>query len=182
MADISDPKMLAANLLAAYTGDAYLGQLFAGRMLSSSVAKTMVKAGVRDAGINAGYAGTSQYVENEGMNEAGLKTESGQGVKDQMVTGGLTGLAMGSIPAIIGHVREGRAAGGGEKISDEPTASSSEEKTEKAVNDIEAGAKEVQQGMQDLREEFQPEEDKFSKGLGDAIIHRLNPVQIIVTV
>lgn len=166
MADISDPKMLAANLLAAYTGDAYLGQLFAGRMLSSSVAKTMVKAGVRDAGINAGYAGTSQYVENEGMNEVGLKTESGQGVKDQMVTGGLTGLAMGSIPAIIGHVREGRAAGQGEKISDEPTASSSEEKTEKAVNDIEAGAKEVQQGMQDLREEIQPEEDMFSKGLG----------------
>ncbi|MGI3453153.1 hypothetical protein ACRQQF_28090, partial [Citrobacter arsenatis] len=118
MADISDPKILAANLLAAYTGDAYLGQLFAGRMLSSSVAKTLVKAGVRDAGINAGYAGTSQYIENEGMNKAGIKTESGQGVKDQMITGGLTGLAMGGVPAIIGHVREGRAAGRGEKISD----------------------------------------------------------------
>lgn len=165
MADISDPKMLAANLLAAYTGDAYLGQLFAGRMLSSSVAKTLVKAGVRDAGINAGYAGTSQYVENAGMNEAGIKTESGQGVKDQMITGGLTGLAMGGVPAIIGHVREGRAAARGEKIPDEPAASSSEEKTEKAVDDIETGAKEVQQGMQDLKEEIQPEEDMFSKGL-----------------
>ncbi|HCJ7433590.1 TPA: PLxRFG domain-containing protein [Citrobacter freundii] len=166
MADISDPKMLAANLLAAYTGDAYLGQLFAGRMLSSSVAKTLVKAGVRDAGINAGYAGTSQYVENEGMNKAGIKTESGQGVKDQMITGGLTGLAMGGVPAIIGHVREGRAAGRGEKISDEPADLSSEEKTEKAVDDIETGAKEVQQGRQDLKEEIQPEEDMFSKGLG----------------
>lgn len=166
MADISDPKMLAANLLAAYTGDAYLGQLFAGRMLSSSVAKTLVKAGVRDAGINAGYAGTSQYVENEGMNKAGIKTESGQGVKDQMITGGLTGLAIGGVPAIIGHVREGRAAGRGEKISDEPADLSSEEKTEKAVDDIETGAKEVQQGRQDLKEEIQPEEDMFSKGLG----------------
>lgn len=166
MTDISDPKMLAANLLAAYTGDAYLGQLFAGRMLSSSVAKTLVKAGVRDAGINAGYAGTSQYVENEGMNKAGIKTESGQGVKDQMITGGLTGLAMGGVPAIIGHVREGWAAGRGEKISDEPADLSSEEKTEKAVDDIETGAKEVQQGRQDLKEEIQPEEDMFSKGLG----------------
>lgn len=166
MADISDPKMLAANLLAAYTGDAYLGQLFAGRMLSSSVGRTLAKAGVRDAGINTGYAGTSQYVENEGMNEAGLKTESGQGVKDQMITGGLTGLAMGGVPAIIGHLREGRAAGRGEKIPDEPAASSSEENTEKAVDDIETGAKEVQQGMQDLKEEMQPEEDMFSKGLG----------------
>lgn len=166
MADISDPKMLAANLLAAYTGDAYLGQLFAGRMLSSSVGRTLVKAGVRDAGINAAYAGTSQYVENEGMNEAGIKTESGQGVKDQMITGGLTGLAMGGVPAIVGHIREGRAAGRGENISDEPAASSPEEKTEKAVDDIETGAKEVQQGMQDLKEEIQPEEDMFSKGLG----------------
>lgn len=166
MADISDPKMLAANLLAAYTGDAYLGQLFAGRMLSSSVGRTLVKAGVRDAGINAGYTGTSQYVENEGMNEAGIKTESGQGVKDQMITGGLTGLAMGGVPAIVGHVREGRAAGRGEKISDEPAASSSEEKTEKAVDDIDTGVKEVQQGMQDLKEDIQPEEDMFSKGLG----------------
>lgn len=166
MADISDPKMLAANLLAAYTGDAYLGQLFAGRMLSSSVGRTLVKAGVRDAGINAAYAGTSQYVENEGMNEAGIKTESGQGVKDQMITGGLTGLAMGGVPAIVGHIREGRAAGRGKNISDEPAASSSEENTEKAVDDIETGTKEVQQGIQDLREEIQPEEDMFSKGLG----------------
>lgn len=166
MADISDPKMLAANLLAAYTGDAYLGQLFAGRMLSSSVGKTLIKAGVRDAGINAGYSGISQYVQNEGMNEAGLNTASGQGVKDQMVTGGLTGLAMGGVPAIVGHIRGERTAGRGEKIPDEATASSSEEKTEKAVDDIETGAKEAQQGMQDLKEEIQPEEDMFSKGLG----------------
>lgn len=171
MADISNPKMLAANLLAAYTGDAYLGQLFAGRMLSSSVGKTLIKAGIRDAGINAGYAGVSQYVENEGMNEAGLKTDPGQSVKDQMITGGLTGLAMGGVPAIIGHVRGGRAARqeGRNQVEGEAPGAPAEAKTEKAVDDIETGAQEIKQGMQDLKEELHPEqsEDLFSRGLGE---------------
>ena len=109
MADLGDPKMLAANLVASYTGDAYLGELFAGRMLSSSVAKTAGKAILRDGGINAGFAGISQLTENEGMTLAGSHGDADQGVKDQMITGGLTGLAMGGVPAIVGHVREGRA-------------------------------------------------------------------------
>lgn len=168
MADISDPKMLAANLLAAYTGDAYLGQLFAGRMLSSSVGKTLIKAGVRDAGINAGYAGVSQYVENEGMNDAGLKTDPGQSVKDQMITGGLTGLAMGGVPAIVGHVREGRAARREEQSPGEPEYRATPTE-EKAVDNIEADAQNVRQDMQDLKEDLNPEppEDMFAQGLGE---------------
>ncbi|ORT71133.1 hypothetical protein B6S66_21060 [Citrobacter werkmanii] len=171
MADLGDPKMLAANLVASYTGDAYLGELFAGRMLSSSVAKTAGKAILRDGGINAGFAGISQLTENEGMTLAGSHGDADQGVKDQMITGGLTGLAMGGVPAIVGHVREGMAArreGQNAGESEEP-ATPAEEKTEKAVDDIETGAQEVQQGMQDLKEDLTPEphEDMFSKGLGE---------------
>lgn len=171
MADLGDPKMLAANLVASYTGDAYLGELFAGRMLSSSVAKTAGKAILRDGGINAGFAGISQLTENQGMALAGSHGDVDQGVKDQMITGGLTGIAMGGVPAIVGHVREGMAArreGQNAGESEEP-ATPAEEKTEKAVDDIETGAQEVQQGMQDLKEDLTPEphEDMFSKGLGE---------------
>lgn len=171
MADLGDPKMLAANLVASYTGDAYLGELFAGRMLSSSVAKTAGKAILRDGGINAGFAGISQLTENQGMALAGSHGDVDQGVKDQMITGGLTGIAMGGVPAIVGHVREGMAArreGQNAGESEEP-ATPAEEKTEKAVDDIETGAQEVQQGIKDLKEDLTPEphEDMFSKGLGE---------------
>lgn len=172
MADLGDPKMLAANLVASYTGDAYLGELFAGRMLSSSVAKTAGKAILRDGGINAGFAGISQLTENEGMTLAGSHGDVDQGVKDQMITGGLTGLAMGGVPAIVGHVREGRAARqeGRNKVEGEAPGVTTDAKTEKAVDDIETGAQEVKQGMQDLKEELHPEqsEDLFSKGLGES--------------
>lgn len=171
MADLGDPKMLAANLVASYTGDAYLGELFAGRMLSSSVAKTAGKAILRDGGINAGFAGISQLTENQGMALAGSHGDVDQGVNDQMITGGLTGIAMGGVPAIVGHVREGMAArreGQNAGESEEP-ATPAEDKAEKAVDDIETGAQEVQQGMQDLKEGLTPEphEDMFSKGLGE---------------
>lgn len=171
MADLGDPKMLAANLVASYTGDAYLGELFAGRMLSSSVAKTAGKAILRDGGINAGFAGISQLTENQGMALAGSHGDIDQGVKDQMITGGLTGIAMGGVPVIVGHVREGMAArreGQNAGESEEP-ATPAEEKAEKAVDDIETGAQEVQQGMQDLKGALTPEppEDMFSKGLGE---------------
>lgn len=171
MADLGDPKMLAANLVASYTGDAYLGELFAGRMLSSSFAKTAGKAILRDGGINAGFAGISQLTENEGMALAGSHGDVDQGVKDQMITGGLTGIAMGAAPAIVGHVREGMAARreGQNAGEAEAPATPAEEKAEKAVDDIETGAQEVQQGMQDLKEDLPPEppEDMFSKGLGE---------------
>lgn len=171
MADLGDPKMLAANLVASYTGDAYLGELFAGRMLSSSFAKTAGKAILRDGGINAGFAGISQLTENEGMALAGSHGDVDQGVKDQMITGGLTGIAMGAAPAIVGHVREGMAARreGQNAGEAEAPATPAEDKAEKAVDDIETGAQEVQQGMQDLKEGLTPEphEDMFSKGLGE---------------
>lgn len=158
MSDLGNPKMLAANLVAAYTGDAYLGELFAGRMLSGTLAKTVGKAVVRDGGVNAGFAGISQETQNEGMNRAGFDVNPDQGVMDQAITGGLTGLAMGGVPALVGHAREAiatrkaAASGDGAVESTTPT----DEKTESTIDDIKAGEQKVQQGIQDLKEDVAP--------------------------
>lgn len=172
MADLSDPKMLAANLLAAYTGDAYLGELFAGRMLSSSLAKTAGKAVVRDGGVNALFAGTSKLTENEGMRDAGFQVNPNEGVLDQAITGGLTGVAMGGIPAMVGHLRKGMSA---RADATEETASGDEstgdKKTEEAVDDITKGEEEVEQGKEELQElkeeQGGAEEDLFTNRLGE---------------
>jgi len=154
MADLGDPKMLAANITAAYTGDAYLGELFAGRMLSGTLAKTVGKAVLRDGGVNAGFAGISQEIQNEGMNQAGFQVNPDQGVRDQVITGGLTGIAMGGVPALVGHAREAVAArrtAAADNAGGEP-ATPADEKTEHAVDDIKEGEQEVLQGMQDLKD------------------------------
>lgn len=164
MSDLGDPKMLAANLTAAYTGDAYLGELFAGRMLSGTLAKTVGKAVVRDGGVNAGFAGISQEVQNEGMNQAGFQVNPDQGVRDQVITGGLTGIAMGGVPALVGHAREAVAArrtAAADNAGGEPAAPA-DEKTEHAVDDIKEGEQEIQQGMQDLKDATAPTPDESS--------------------
>lgn len=168
MSDLGDPKMLAANLAAAYTGDAYLGELFAGRMLSGTVTKTVGKAIVRDGGVNAGFAGISQEVQNEGMNQAGFQVNPDQGVRDQVITGGLTGIAMGGVPALVGHVREAtatRRTAAADNAEGEP-AEPTDEKTEHAVDDIKEGEQEVRQGMQDLKEDTTPNLDASNLAKG----------------
>lgn len=168
MADLGDPKMLAANLTAAYTGDAYLGELFAGRMLSGTLAKTVGKAVVRDGGVNAGFAGISQEVQNEGMNQAGFQVNPEQGVRDQVITGGLTGIAMGGVPALVGHAREAVAArrtAATDNAGGEPAAPT-DEKTEHAVDDIKEGEQEVQQGLQDLKDADAPNADVSNSAKG----------------
>ena len=170
MADLGDPRMLAASLVAAYSGDAYLGQVFAGKVLSNTIAKTIAKTAVRDGGVNASYMGVSQYLQNEGMNNlAGANIDPGAGVQDQAVTGGVTGLMMGTVPAVVGHLRQTHpepAAPHSEDVRESPIVDN-DDKAAQAVDDIQEGVEEAQQGVQDLKEEVTSDSDLFSNGLGE---------------
>ncbi len=172
MADLGDPKMLMANLVASYTGDAYLGQLFAGRILSSTFVKTLGKAIGRDGLVNGGFTGISRLVQNEGENQyAGAHIDPMQGVADDSLGGFAQGVAMAAIPAAVGHGREALNARAEKKLAaadgGNPETTTSE--TKDAVQDIQQGADDISKGADELKQDVQPESDTdlFTRGFAE---------------
>lgn len=172
MADLGDPKMLMANLVASYTGDAYLGQLFAGRMLSSTFVKTLGKAIGRDGLVNGGFAGISRLVQNEGENQyAGVHIDPMQGVADESLSGFAQGVAMATLPAVVGHGREALSARAEKKLAaadgGDPDTTTSE--TDEAVQNIQQGASDIAKGANEFKQDIQPESDSdiFTRGLAE---------------